>query len=158
METKAYPGFTFVKTSGNVSSYMMDANGLEVLLSPQELAPVVVFMITYKVGSRNESMGETGATHFLEHLMFKGTDRFNKEAGTSVFSELQQYGARVNATTWMDRTNYYALLPSDKLEKVIEIEADRMRGARLSPEDVASERQLLLLIHTDIPPSAGVAI
>ena len=147
MSDKMYPGFTFQKTSGSVSSYVMDTNGLEVLLLQQELAPVVVFMVTYKVGSRNESMGETGATHFLEHLMFKGTDRFNKEAGTSVFSELQQYGARVNATTWMDRTNYYTLLPSDRLEKVIEIEADRMRGARLSAEDVASERTVILNEH-----------
>jgi zinc protease len=147
MTEQEYPGFLFQEKSGHVSNYVMESNGLEVLLLPQELAPVVVFMITYRVGSRNESAGETGATHFLEHLMFKGTDRFNKRNGSSVFSELQQYGARVNATTWMDRTNYYALLPSDRLEKVIEIEADRMRGALLASDDVASERTVILNEH-----------
>ena len=142
-----YPGFTFQKESGGVLNYTMDSNNLEVLVYPQDLAPVSVFMVTYRVGSKNESTSETGATHFLEHMMFKGTDRFNKEAGTSVFNELQKLGARVNATTWMDRTNYYALLPTDRIETAIEIEADRMRGARLSPEAVASEKTVILNEH-----------
>ncbi|TDI72715.1 MAG: insulinase family protein [Bacteroidetes bacterium] len=141
------PGYTFQKEAGGVLNYTMDSNGLEVLVYPQDLAPVSVFMVTYRVGSRNESTGETGVTHFLEHMMFKGTDRFNKESGTSVFNELQKSGARVNATTWMDRTNYYALLPTERIEKVIEIEADRMRGARLWPEDVASEKTVILNEH-----------
>ena len=81
-------------------------------------------------------MGETGATHFLEHLMFKGTERFSRESGNSIFNTLQRVGARVNATTWLDRTNYYELLPEDELEQAIEIEADRMRGKK-SPNATA---------------------
>ncbi|HYE57710.1 MAG TPA: pitrilysin family protein, partial [Rhodothermales bacterium] len=79
-----------------------------------------------------------------EHLMFKGTERFNKEAGTSVFQTLQKLGAQVNATTWLDRTNYYALLPVEHLEAAVEIEADRMRRARLDAASLESERTVIL--------------
>ena len=111
---------------------------------PEAAAPVVTLMITYRVGSGDEATGLTGATHFLEHLMFKGTERFNKQQGTSVFNMLQRVGARVNATTWIDRTNYYALLPKESLPLAVEIEADRMRGARIAPDDLASERSVIL--------------
>ena len=76
--------------------------------------------------------------------MFKGSERFNKDLGTSVFQTLQSLGGQINATTWYDRTNYYALLPSEHLEKAVEIEADRMRGARVRDEDLASERTVVL--------------
>ena len=144
MDKKSYEGYTFVESQKGISHFRLNANGLEVLLAPMKLAPVVTFMITYRVGSRNESMGETGATHFLEHLMFKGTERFSKSSGNSIFNTLQRMGARVNATTWLDRTNYYELLPDDQLEKAIEIEADRMRGATLASEEIESERTVIL--------------
>ena len=86
----------------------------------------------------------TGATHLLEHLMFKGTERFNKDNGTSIFSVLQRVGAEMNATTSYDRTNYFELVPSEHLPLAIEIEADRMRGARVSDEDLADERTVVL--------------
>lgn len=140
----AFEGFEYVEESEGISAYVLKSNGMQVLLHPMDLAPVAAFMVTYRVGSRNESMGETGATHFLEHLMFKGTDRFNSEKGTSIFSVLQRVGARVNATTWLDRTNYYELLPEENLELAIEIESDRMRNARLGSEDVDSERIVIL--------------
>jgi zinc protease len=143
-EPMQYEGYTHVETLDGISEYTLDANRLRVLCVPLRMAPVVVFMVTYRVGSRNESMGETGATHFLEHLMFKGSRKFNKAAGTSIFNTLQRKGARVNATTWLDRTNYYALLPDDSLELAVEIEADRMRHALLSREDVESERTVIL--------------
>lgn len=135
---------TFVEESGGISEYRLDSNGLQVLLKEDRSAPVVACMITYRVGSRNEPTGLTGATHFLEHLMFKGSTRFNKEMGTSVFNVLQDVGARMNATTWMDRTNYYELLPADQLDLALDIESDRMRNALLRPEDVASERTVIL--------------
>ncbi|MEM6783518.1 MAG: pitrilysin family protein [Bacteroidota bacterium] len=119
-------------------------NGLTVLLLQQAAAPVVTFMVTYGVGSRNEHAGLTGATHLLEHLMFKGTERFNKAAGATIFNVLQRVGAQVNATTWYDRTNYYALLPKEHLGLAVEIEADRMRGALVRDEDLASERTVVL--------------
>ncbi len=96
-------------------------------------------MVTYRVGSRNEVTGTTGATHILEHLMFKGTEKFNKQNGGHIDSQLGNIGARLNATTWMDRTNYYESIPSDYLELAINIESDRMRNLRLRKEDKESE-------------------
>ena len=139
-----HPAFAFVRAAGGVEEYRHRANGLTVLLHAEAAAPVVAFQVTYRVGSRNEGAGLTGATHLLEHLMFKGSERFNREAGTSVFQVLQSLGGQINATTWYDRTNYYALLPSEHLEKAVEIEADRMRGARVRDEDLASERTVVL--------------
>ena len=136
--------FEFVEASGGIEAYRLKANGLQVLLLPEAAAPVVTFMVTYRVGSRNESAGLTGATHFLEHLMFKGTERFNKAEGTSIFNTLQRVGAQINATTWLDRTNYYELLPKEHLPLAIEIEADRMRGALIDPDEMESERTVIL--------------
>ena len=136
--------FESVRESGGVEELRHVTNGLTVLLAPEAAVPVVAFQVTYRVGSRNEGAGLTGATHLLEHLMFKGSERFNKDLGTSVFQTLQSLGGQINATTWYDRTNYYALLPSEHLEKAVEIEADRMRGARVRDEDLASERTVVL--------------
>ncbi len=74
----AVEGFTHVKTVGDISEYTLDANGLQVLLLPEHSAPVITFQVTYRVGSRNEVTGTTGATHLLEHLMFKGSKNFNR--------------------------------------------------------------------------------
>ena len=103
------PGFKYVRTVGSISEYTLEANGLTVLLMPDRSAPVVTFMVTYIVGSRNEVTGTTGATHLLEHLMFKGSDAFNDGKGNSVKQYLETVGGNYNATTWLDRTNYYAV-------------------------------------------------
>ena len=134
----------FLEVSRGIEAYRLKENGLQVLLYRLPIAPVVTCMITYLVGSRHEYQGLTGATHMLEHLMFKGTEKFNKEKGTSIFHVLQRVGARLNATTWLDRTNYYELLPRQHLGLALEIEADRMRNARITEEDVESERQVIL--------------
>ena len=139
-----HPAFAFESTSGGVEAYRHRGNGMLALLLDEAAAPVVAFQVTYRVGSRNEGAGLTGATHLLEHLMFKGTERFNRDLGTSVFQTLQAVGGQINATTWYDRTNYYALLPSEHLELAVEVEADRMRGARVRDEDLASERTVVL--------------
>ena len=144
MDNQVPSAFSFIEESGGIEAYQLKSNGLRVLLLPQTAAPVVAFMVTYHVGSRNEYAGLTGATHFLEHLMFKGTARFNKRLGTSVFNTLQRVGAELNATTWLDRTNYYELLPKEHLSLAIEIEADRMRGALLDHEELESERTVIL--------------
>lgn len=136
--------FDYVRSSGGFDEFVHSANGLRVLLFRNTVAPVTAFMVTYLVGSRNEHAGLTGATHMLEHLMFKGTERFNKEKGTSIFNSLQRIGAQINATTWLDRTNYYSLLPSEHLSLAIEIEADRMRNARIRDVDLADERTVVL--------------
>jgi len=136
--------FTLEEELGGISAYRHTGNGLRVLLVPLRGASVATFMVTYLVGSRNEKTGLTGATHFLEHLMFKGTDTYQKAKGTSVFQVLQTVGAKVNATTWLDRTNYFAVSPSEHLPLVMDIEADRMRNLRLAPEDVEAERTVIL--------------
>jgi len=128
-------GFTHVKTVGAINEYTMDSNGLTVLLMSNRTVPVVTFMVTYRVGSRNEVTGTTGATHLLEHLMFKGTPNYNRTKGNNVDQFLETVGGNYNATTWLDRTNYYAEIGSEHLEGYIAIEADRMRNLWLRESD-----------------------
>lgn len=139
-----HEAFEFVETSAGILSFVHKSNGLRVLVLPDRSTSVAAFMVTYHVGSRNEGVGTTGATHMLEHLMFKGSERFNRRMGTDIFEVLQQVGAQVNATTWLDRTNYYEVLPTQHLPLAAAIEADRMRRALISDEDVASERIVIL--------------
>jgi zinc protease len=127
-------GFTFIKSLGDIAEYRLDRNRLRILLRHDGFAPAVTFMITYLVGSRNEAVGHTGATHLLEHMMFKGTPAFNKEKGTPIVAMLQRVGAFKNATTWLDRTNYYETVPDDQLELAMQIEADRMRHSLIRDE------------------------
>jgi len=132
-------GFTFVRSLGGFSEYRLDANRLSVLLREDHSAPVVTLMVTYHVGSRNEVTGTIGATHILEHLMFKGSAHFNADNGKGFDTLLDRIGARNNATTWLDRTNYFEDLSSDQLELAVQLEADRMRGLLLREEDRQSE-------------------
>ena len=109
------PVFKYVRTAGAISEYTLESNGLTVLLMPERSAPVVTFMVTYRVGSRNEVTGTTGATHLLEHLMFKGRTSTTARATTSSSSS-RPSAATYNATTWLDRTNYYAVVGKELLE------------------------------------------
>lgn len=131
----AIEGFTYVKSRGGIDEYTLDANGLQVLLIPETSAPVITFMVTYRVGSRNEVTGTTGSTHLLEHLMFKGSVNYNRDKGNSVDQLLSRTGAQFNATTYLDRTNYYENLGSDQLAMVVGMEADRMRNLLLRESD-----------------------
>ena len=131
----AVEGFTYVKSRGGIDEYTLDANGLQVLLIPETSAPVITFMVTYHVGSRNEVTGTTGSTHLLEHLMFKGSVNYNRDKGNSVDQLLSRTGAQFNATTYLDRTNYYENLGSDQLAMVVGMEADRMRNLLLRESD-----------------------
>ncbi|HST51777.1 MAG TPA: pitrilysin family protein [Pyrinomonadaceae bacterium] len=131
-------GIEFVAEEGGTREYRF-ANGLKLLLVENRVAPVVTFLVLYKVGSRNEAVGHTGATHLLEHMLFKGTPTFNKRAGTQVAATLQRVGADFNATTWYDRTNYFETVPSDSLELAVRLEADRMRNSFIADEDRQSE-------------------
>jgi zinc protease len=132
-------GFSYVKSLAGIDEYTQDANGLQVLVKPDHSAPVVTFQVTYHVGSRNEVIGTTGATHILEHLMFKGSEGFNDPAGNSIKQYLESVGAGFNATTSFDRTNYFATLGRDHLEGYIAIEADRMRRLWLHEADRQAE-------------------
>ncbi len=133
------PGMAFVRELEGISEYRLKKNGLRILLAPDSNAPVAGFMVTYHVGSRNETIGYTGATHLLEHLMFKGSKNFNKQKKNTIWEILETKGALVNATTWNDRTNYYEVVPKEHLRTAIALEADRMRRARIREEDRQSE-------------------
>ncbi len=128
-------GFEFVKESGGVTEFKLTANDLNVLLLEDHSAPVLTFMVTYRVGSRNEVTGTTGATHILEHLMFKGSQNFHPGIGKGFDTMMDQVGGINNATTSLDRTNYYENLPSNHLELAVAMEADRMRHLLLRDED-----------------------
>lgn len=100
---------------------------------------MVAVCITFHVGSRNEAAGHTGATHILEHLLFKDSKKFNKKNGNAITDYLEWFGAYINATTWLDRTNYFELLPKENLKEALELEADRLRGSLFTDADLASE-------------------
>ena len=131
--------FEFLKEKAGFREWRLQSNGLRVLLLSNCVAPVVTFAVVYHVGSRNEAVGYTGATHLLEHLMFKGTPEYDRAKGTAIAAVLEAIGARFNATTWFDRTNYYETIPSDQLEIALAIEASRMRGSLLRDEDRVPE-------------------
>jgi zinc protease len=131
--------FELVQEKAGIREWKLRSNGLRLLLLQNRVAPVATFCIVYHVGSRNEAVGYTGATHLLEHLMFKGTPEYNREKGTAVAAVLEALGARFNATTWFDRTNYYETIPSDQLDAVVRLEASRMRGSLIRDEDRAPE-------------------
>jgi zinc protease len=132
-------GFSPVKSLGGIDEYRLDSNGLTVLLVPDHSAPVVTFEVTYQVGSRNEVTGTTGATHILEHLMFKGSEAFNDAKGNSIKQTLERVGGQFNATTGPDRTVYFATVAKQSLEGYVAIESDRMRNLWLHEADRQAE-------------------
>ncbi|BDU25091.1 pitrilysin family protein [Flavobacterium sp. GSB-24] len=131
--------FKKIKEVGGIEEYLYQPNGMNILLLQDNASPVATVQIVYRVGSKHEVLGNTGSTHLLEHLMFKGTPTFNKKNGNTITDVLQNTGAQLNATTWYDRTNYFETLPSDKIELAIQIEADRMRNSLLLKEDKEAE-------------------
>jgi zinc protease len=132
-------GFSHIKSLGGIDEYRLDSNGLTVLLVADHSAPVVTFEVTYEVGSRNEVTGVTGATHILEHMMFKGSEAFNDPKGNSIKQLLERVGGQFNASTSFDRTNYFATIGRESLESYIAIEADRMRHLWLHESDRQAE-------------------
>lgn len=135
-------GIRRVTESKNVVEYALD-NGLKVLFLENHTSPVITLLVVYKVGSRNEAVGHTGSTHFLEHMLFKGTKKHNAEKGNGIDDLLTQIGAYWNATTWFDRTSYFEVVPSEYLELCVELEADRMRNLLLRQEDHDSEMSVV---------------
>ncbi|MBI5004287.1 insulinase family protein [Candidatus Kaiserbacteria bacterium] len=127
-----------IRTIFGVTEYRL-SNGLRVLYKPERSAPVVAVCVTFHVGSRNEAPGHTGSTHILEHLLFKDSKLFNQKNGKAITGHLEWMGALVNATTWLDRTNYFELLPKERLEDALALEADRMRNSLFNDADLASE-------------------
>src|SRR5580700_10610019 len=130
------PAPTKITSVEGITEYRL-ANGLQVLLFPDNSKPTVTVNVTYMVGSRFEGYGETGMAHLLEHLMFKGTMRHGE-----ILAELNAHGAvNENGSTDYDRTNYYETLNAtdENLRWALEMEADRMVNSRIARADLDSE-------------------
>jgi predicted Zn-dependent peptidase len=112
------------------------ANGLRVVLTPDPSAPVVGVAVVYDVGIRSEPEGRTGFAHLFEHLMFQGSANLEKLAH---FRHVQGSGGTFNGSTHFDYTDYYETLPGNALERALFLEADRMRGPRLTEENLRNQ-------------------
>ena len=111
-------------------------NGLRVVLSPDRSAPVIGVAVVYDVGIRSEPEGRTGFAHLFEHLMFQGSGNLEKLAH---FRYVQGSGGTFNGSTHLDYTDYFETLPANALERTLFLEADRMRGPRLTEENLRNQ-------------------
>lgn len=127
-------------SAAEITDFRLD-NGLEVVVIEDHRAPVVVHMLWYKAGAADEPPGKSGIAHFLEHLMFKGTDTI----GSGEFSEIvAANGGTDNAFTSQDYTGYFQRVAADRLGLMMELEADRMVNLRLDPAEVATELDVVI--------------
>jgi zinc protease len=135
-DAKLPDGVTQTASVEGITEYLIEDNGLRILLFPDQSKPTVTVNVTYLVGSRHEAYGETGMAHLLEHLVFKGTPDH-----PDIPKELNEHGARFNGTTWYDRTNYFETVPSsdENLRWALEMESDRMVNSYISGDDLKSE-------------------
>ncbi|MEZ5534631.1 MAG: pitrilysin family protein [Thiolinea sp.] len=122
-----------------VHEYELD-NGLKVLVKQDKRAPIAVVQLWYKVGSGHEHSGITGVSHVLEHMMFKGTEKYPTGEFNRIIGE---NGAQDNAFTSTDYTAYYQILASDRIEVAMELESDRMRGLTLPPAEFKKEVEVV---------------
>jgi zinc protease len=137
----------------DVTSFMLD-NGMQVVVIEDHRAPAVTHMVWYRVGAADEPRGHSGIAHFLEHLLFKGTDDMAPGEFSTV---VEAQGGNDNAFTSWDYTGYFQRVAADRLDLMMTMEADRMRDLRLSPADVDTEREVILeerSQRTDSNPSA----
>ena len=118
-----------------VERFTLD-NGLRVVLTPDRSAPVVAVAVVYDVGIRSEPEGRTGFAHLFEHLMFQGSANLEKLAH---FRHVQGAGGTFNGSTHLDYTDYFEVLPAGALERALFLEADRMRGPRLTEENLRNQ-------------------
>ncbi|MDB5508743.1 MAG: peptidase domain protein [Hyphomicrobiales bacterium] len=136
-----------------ISHFKLD-NGMEVVVIPDHRAPVVTHMVWYRNGSADDPAGKSGIAHFLEHLMFKGTESHPKGQFSELVAEL---GGQENAFTSNDYTAYFQRVPKEHLSVVMDYEADRMSNLVLTDDVVAPERDVVLeerRMRTDSDPSA----
>jgi zinc protease len=127
--------------TGAEPSYFKLANGLEIVVIPDRRTPVVTHMVWYKVGAADEPPGKSGIAHFLEHLMFKGTERFPSGRFSGTVAGI---GGQENAFTANDYTGYFQRVSKDHLPQLMALEADRMTGLILSDDVVRPELQVVL--------------
>ena len=116
-------------------------NGLKVLIKEMHHAPVATWWVWYRVGSRNEIPGITGSSHWVEHMLFKGTPKY--PAG-ELDKTISRDGGQWNAMTWIDWTAYFETMPANRIELGIDLEAERMVNSIFDPDEVASERTVII--------------
>ena len=136
-----------------ITTFTLD-NGLEAVVLEDHRAPVVVHMLWYKAGAADEAPGVSGIAHFLEHLLFKATDKLVAGEFSAV---VEANGGSDNAFTSWDYTAYFQRIAADRLDLMMGMEADRMRNIRLTEEDVETERKVILeerAQRTDSDPGA----
>ena len=134
------PAAAVAQTSGQVTDFMLD-NGMQVVVVEDHRAPVVQHMLWYRAGSADEPKGSSGVAHFLEHLLFKATDKMESGEFSKVVAA---NGGRDNAFTSYDYTAYFQRVAADRLELMMTMEADRMKNIRLTPENIATERDVII--------------
>jgi zinc protease len=117
------------------------SNGLKVLLKEIHTAPIISSWVWYRVGSRDEVQGRTGVSHWVEHMQFKGTDQF---PANILDKAISREGGTWNAFTYMDWTAYFETMPADKIDLALRLESDRMVNSRFDPNEVASERTVII--------------
>jgi zinc protease len=120
-----------------VESYQLK-NGLRVILSKDNTVPVVAVYIIYNVGARSEEKGRTGFAHLFEHMMFEGSA--NAPKGTH-FAEVESNGGTLNGSTHPDFTDYFEVLPSNKLATALWLESDRMRSLNITEENLKNQKE-----------------
>ena len=140
MASLLLPAAALAQTSGKVTDFMLD-NGMQVVVVEDHRAPVVQHMLWYRAGSADEPKGSSGVAHFLEHLLFKATDELESGEFSSVVAA---NGGRDNAFTSYDYTAYFQRVAADRLELMMTMEADRMKNIRLTPENIATERDVII--------------
>jgi zinc protease len=123
-----------------VTAFTLD-NGMEVVVIEDHRAPVVTHMVWYRIGSADEPVGVSGVAHFLEHLMFKATETM--ESG-EFSATVAANGGDDNAFTSYDYTAYFQRIAADRLPLMMQMEADRMNNLALTPEDIETERQVII--------------
>ena len=146
----------FESSGPELSTHRLD-NGLEIVVIPDRRVPVVTHMVWYKNGSADDPIGQSGIAHFLEHLMFKGTERHPAGEFSKVVSAL---GGQENAFTSYDYTAYFQRVAPDHLERMMEFEADRMSGLNFDESVVAPERDVVLeerRMRVETDPSAQLS-
>jgi len=117
------------------------SNGLQVMLKEIHTAPIISNWVWYRVGSRDEVPGITGISHWVEHMQFKGTPQF--PAGV-LDKAVSRDGGVWNAFTYMDWTTYFETMPAEKIDLGIRLEADRMANSIFDPDEVSSERTVII--------------
>jgi zinc protease len=137
----ALVGATVSAHAGAEISHFTLANGLEVVVVPDHRAPVVTHMIWYKVGAADETPGKSGLAHFLEHLMFKGTE---KNPGDAFSRQVAEIGGQENAFTASDYTGFFQRVPRNHLKEMMALEADRITGLVLADDVVRPELNVVL--------------